>query len=188
MIFNENEPIKLTINTNKPWMTAEGKIRPDDELREMATNWTASTWEAFLADCKMAEAAEADPENEESVSYASTDERFSTENTLKKFISDLKVESLPSLSKALQDAMSELSDQQQKIVRLFFWEGMNQTQIAVHINTSQQVVSMQLARAVKKLRAEMLDKISVVIAAIAESDPKKSCLNAPEQNPEISRT
>ena len=147
------------MKTNKPWRVENGDLRGNDELKEMATQWTASTWEAFLADTEMGENVESSPEDEVLFPYPSRDDIFSTENSLKDFISNLKIQYFPKLAKAFQKAISALSEGQYKIIYLTFWKGLNQTQIAAELGINQSRVSRQLVKSLSKMRTEILKEL-----------------------------
>lgn len=119
----------------------------------MAAQWKASTWEAFLADTGMSENIGSDTENEVLIADTAGYERFSADESLSSLLSD--IESFPRVAKSLKKAISKLSPRQKELVGLYYWEGLSQMQIAATLGITQQTVSIQLVRAIQRLRIEI---------------------------------
>jgi RNA polymerase sigma factor (sigma-70 family) len=143
------------VKKNKPWRDERGNLRSDDELRDLATQWAPSTWEAYLKDIGMGESVESSPEDEVLFAHPSREDIFSTENTLKEFVSELKIEYFPMLGKAFRKAIANLSERQHEILVLHFWKGLNQYEIAAQLGISQSAVSQQLVKVLSIIRAEI---------------------------------
>jgi len=174
---SENPSLK---KSDKPWRNISGEIKGDSELRAMATEWSASTWEAYLADVEMGQNVESSPDDETLFGYPSQEDIFSTENYLKNFIAELKVEAFPKFGTALRKAMSTLSKRQHKIIVLIFWEGLNIQEVAVELGISKQSVFVHLGRAVPKIRSTILNELTENQTHLATARLTGGCLTFPK--------
>ncbi len=162
-----------TKSTDKPWRDDSGKLRSDEIIRVMASQWPPSTWEAFLADTELGENMEKDAENEVPIGDPTGDERFSTDNSLKTLLSDLNIRHFPQIAQVLRAIISKLSPAQRAVVRLYFWEGLTQVQVGEKVGITQQTVSTHLDRAIVKIRSQLLEAIKNDVAS-------KSVAKSPE--------
>ena len=67
----------------------------------------------------------------------------------------------------LYKAISRLNEHEQKIIKLYYYDGLSQAEIGIKISRQQSIVSRQLKKVIVKLRKYMSDSY------IEETKPKK---------------
>lgn len=188
MRINQSAEKLSAQKTNKPWRDEKGNLKSDEELKEMATHWAPSTWEAYLHDIEMGENVESSPEDEVLFAHPNREDIFSSDNSLRNFISGMKIQYFPKLREALKQVRQVLSKQQHEIVILHFWEDLNQVQIAQKLEISPQQVFIQLERALGKIRTKILKEFFAPEVIEPQIKQKNDCLIAGEATTASSKT
>lgn len=175
MISNEESKNTNNQGADRPWRDEKGNLKPDSELKTIATLWSPSTWEAYLADVELGENTGSDSKEEILFGHPERDDIFSSDNSLKDYISD--TDTFPKLIGALNRASASLSKRQRQIIELRFTEGLNKTEIAARLGATRQTISILLDRALTKIRTAMLEELAPKVPEQSE----ETCLRKKEQ-------
>lgn len=136
---------------SKPWLDPNGRIYSDDALKEVSKNWDAPTWERFLAetiDCPQREIVQ------------SNEERLIDEY----FTGDEKLDEMP--RNELHDLIRQLirrhlTIQQQSVIRMIYWQGRSEREIAEILGINKGRVPTIKRQSLSKLRRLLENRVGV---------------------------
>ncbi|MDB5036781.1 MAG: hypothetical protein JWQ35_309 [Bacteriovoracaceae bacterium] len=127
-----------------PWLNSDGTRKADDEIRKISKDWDPATWEAYLQTHER--------RLKEVLLHGSNDiENFSV-NAVAVLFDMAESESNPHLKRAVQIALNKLSNRENQILRLVFWDGKTTRDIAEELNISRFNVRRALERGLIKIR------------------------------------
>ncbi len=143
--------------TNQPWLDDKGRIFNDKELKEISKDWTQETWESYLSYIEI-------PRNESLIEEFHFDSIAETNHIF---------DDLPETKrdKKIHSAIKKLTKKQQKIIFLFFFEGISTRDIALKMEISHVAVIKIKNRALNSLKEQMEGVTSLRIMKGKNSKP-----------------
>ena len=142
----------VPLNQDKPWLDQKGHALSDVELKLISKDWTQEIWEKYL----------------DSIDVTLSDRQIG----IQKY--DVLAESMPhtcfefsqtdaddETKDKIAKVLLKLSPQQQKIIKMIFWEGRSERFIANELRVSRYTIKTLKKRSLRKL-AELLKQVSPI--------------------------
>ena len=121
------------------------ETKNDERFEDTCKNYSPEQWEQYLKTLET-------PQREQTLEDASFSELYSTENHEELFgKSEAMEEETREKTEAIKDILKYLSPQKRECIRLFFWEGMCNREIAKSLDVSKRTVIRLKKRALKEL-------------------------------------
>jgi RNA polymerase sigma factor (sigma-70 family) len=154
--LNKNVNDKSVNNNHKPWLDHRGRSLSDEALKQMSGSWCPDTWEAYLCSIEKGIVEEQlNPGHYDKMAEASEDSWVSISGT----------SADEELKKQVEALMSDLSDQQKRVIQMTFWEGRSERSVARTLGISRSSVFVLKKRALKHL-AKKITKVSATFPLV----------------------
>lgn len=136
---------------SEPWLDPNGRLYSDDALREVSKTWDAETWERFLAQTVDHSQREILQSDEERLidEYLTGDEK----------LDEMPRNELHGLIRQL--IRRHLTHQQQKVIRMIFWENRSEREIAEIMGLNKGRVPTIKRQSLNKLKRLLENRVGV---------------------------
>lgn len=136
-------------NQSRPWLSKDGSMLSDAEIKVISQNWSAETWEQFLSETV-----------EKESSYQRDLPAFVSPTALDCFSETIwegnTSDRMDDVAKGLRRICRDsLTPRQQHIVRATFWRGLSERQIADVLDVSRSTVRTQKLRSFEKIKSQV---------------------------------
>ncbi len=139
-------------NQDKPWLDCKGHVISDEELKAISKDWDQLIWEKYLESLDVT-LSDRQPRP---CDYDEMAEKM--EHTCFEFSqTDADDETKDKITQLFR----QLSPQQQKILKMIFWEGRSERFIAQNLRVSRYTIKTLKKRSLKKLSA-LLKQVSPI--------------------------
>ena len=140
------------IHQSRPWLSTDGSMLPDEEIKALSKDWSAETWEQFLTETV-----------EKESSYQRDLPAFVSPTALDCFSETIwegsTSDAMDDIAKGLRRiCRNHLTPRQQHIVRATFWQSLSERQIADLLGVSRSTVRTQKLRALEKIKVQIEDE------------------------------
>jgi Sigma-70, region 4 len=141
----ENQEPNIQVG-EKPWLSSDGKLLTDDQLRIVSQKWTPAVWEAFLVETVERPLKEI---NEKPWAYQAAVDRMTCTfwNEGGFGHADEQVAAL-----VRQKIRDHLTAQQRQILRHHFWDGMSEREVAEKMSITYGQVHTSKKNSLSKLK------------------------------------
>lgn len=136
----------------KPWQGKDGRLLPNEKLKEIAREWGSEAWEEFLegtVDVPLEEALLDGP-----ASACLSDSDKATYQDL------LDQKETPQLERMFRDLMNRLTIRERAVLVRLFWHGQTQAVVASELKVARGSVRNYRNRALKKIGGMMVEYLS----------------------------
>ncbi len=128
-----------TITSQAPWLNKKGQPISDSQLKIISRSWDRDTWEKYLSSLETP--------GKEILIRPRNYKRLRERNHIYENFPGFSI-----TSGKLKNALHRLTKKQQKIIFLFFFEGLSHRKIALRMNISHSCVLKMKHRALKSLK------------------------------------
>jgi len=130
--------------TVRPWIKSDGRVLCDEALKKASRSWNSKTWEDYLHWFER-------PRKENLINPESYD--VHCDERTEPIYSEFGFKSDPLLQKYVEGLISQLSEVEENVIRLYFFEGLTEAQIATQLKRSFAGVHLIKKRAISRLRS-----------------------------------
>ncbi len=127
-----------------PWLTSNGSVKSDAELKEICQSWPPKVWEEYLKNFESCQNEFLTPDIDQI-------RQDPSQNCVEIYKSLLAQEEFPELKRVINAALCSLSTQEQKVIRSLYWDGLSQREAAKTLDLAKTSLSIYRERALKKL-------------------------------------
>lgn len=147
-------------SVNKPWLDERGRVLGDELLKQVSSSWSPETWEAYLSSIETGIVEQQlIPGHYDQIAESSSDTWASASECTADYELKTQVEIL----------MSDLSDQQKRVIQMTFWEGRSERFVARSLGVSRSSVFVLKKRALRHL-AKKLNQVSATFPLVKEKN------------------
>ena len=132
----------------KPWTDKNGKTLSKTKLRSISGKWKKRVWEEYASSLEV-------PQNELIFKKPINYERSLSKDNF--FVSAPKRRRMPRFRKQMNSLMKGLSNNQQMVLKMIFWEDKRLNEVASRMKVSEVAVLRIRDRALKQLRKKFID-------------------------------
>ena len=144
-------PNLKNVNTDKPWLNADGSMKSDEELKSICQTWKPSQWEEYLSTIEGAQV-------EMPISQLTADDEKERAQELAVNIFDYIIESKNvHLKSVISEAISSLTPRQLQVVRKVYWERKSYAQAAKELGVGKSTIQNIHIQALGRLRTIVPD-------------------------------
>lgn len=158
------------LTESKPWLNNKGQLINDEQLKLISQKWCEKTWEDYLSYIES-------PRTESILSHTHYDNLAEVSHLYSGNDETSKSD------KKLLEKIGKLTEKQQKIIFLFFWEGFSTREIAVRMKISHSAAHDLKVRALNSLKAQMEGADALRIMKSKNSKPFMKRGESHEQQP-----
>ncbi len=136
----------VIVNPEAPWLLENGKITPEAHLRSLTPGWNAETWEKYLSWFQSQEGQRAE-------SLVSVRRYIELSESKQESVFDFSQSAADDDLRALvSQYLSTLTEQQQRVIEMIFWDGRSERFVANALAINQKSVHRLKIRAVNKIK------------------------------------
>ncbi|MBT4761923.1 MAG: hypothetical protein HOO06_09525 [Bdellovibrionaceae bacterium] len=134
----------------KPWLDDDGKELAEEKLHLVSRSWSPETWEEYLATIE---------KEQEEISFETPfgSENYSQEKHEKFYKNIFKQKDLPNIEKNICSILRELSNKQQAVIYLLFWEGKSLGEIGKKLRINKTSVMKLKSRALSYMAERIIN-------------------------------
>lgn len=142
----------VAIHPEMPWLDIQGRTLPDDILKIESKSWSEKTWDTYLKTVET-------PSSESLTSATSFQAALDSGNCINDF---LATAAKPSTRAELRSALQQLTPRQSSIIKMTYWSGMSEREIASALGVSRSSVKTTKKRTLQKMHGLDVFKSTVL--------------------------
>lgn len=142
--FNEQEPI--IVQPDAPWYLMNGKITPDEHLKNLTPSWDAGTWEQYLSWL--------DTNDHRTVETLLLPRKYDElcDKTEEPIFVNAESGACDDLRNLVAGYLTKLTLQQRRVLEMIFWEGRSERYVATKLSINPTTVHRLKKRAFNKIK------------------------------------